>query len=222
MPATLPRNLQGFTELSKRLFVGYLVTQLYLSCQVTSSPTQREAKTAQKVPDRQGDHLKNTKDNKKPAAHFEADPFSQHRLIWRSDTDNSFTRGGLLLSNNTLRIVNDGLYFVYTQATFEGRGCPHGISISLSHGVALLSGQYPEETPLLSAQKTACGDLARGKTMSPSVLSSLGIVGPVWSRAIFQGGVFSLEEGDLLYTVTEGTDYVRLGPGEAYFGVYAL
>uniref|UniRef100_A0A6I8SSF6 Lymphotoxin-alpha n=1 Tax=Xenopus tropicalis TaxID=8364 RepID=A0A6I8SSF6_XENTR len=142
--------------------------------------------------------------NRKPAAHLEANPFIKNSLNWRSDLDNSFICCGLLLNNNTLHITKNGLYFVYTQATFSGNTCLEGDSIFLSHSVVLDSKQFAEKTSLLSAQKTAC------KT---SVL---------WSRSIFLGGTFALENGDILYTVTQGQNHLALYPGEAYFGLYAL
>ncbi|MEE6515269.1 hypothetical protein FKM82_023888, partial [Ascaphus truei] len=167
--------------------------------------------------------LKNTKQNKKPAAHFEGDPYTHGSLLWRSDTANTFARGGLTLRNNTLHVASAGLYFVYTQASFLGRGCPRtGGPVSLSHGVALLSDQYPQEMPLLSTGKTACRELAGQTSRPPAAKPGPDPADRTWARAIFQGGTFALEEGDVLHTVTEGGEYLRLGPGEAFFGAYAL
>ncbi|KAM4641986.1 lymphotoxin-alpha [Discoglossus pictus] len=189
----------------------------------------REAKDPHKATNEQGIHMKLKNSNRKPAAHFEADPYKTHSLIWSNDTNNGFIRGGLILVNNTLHISHDGLYFVYTQATFMASGCPQGEPIYLSHEVSLWSGQHSDQIQLLSAQKTACGEQAsvRSRHSKAGLLSRLqhrgsGIVEPVWSRTIFQGGVFALEKGDRLFTVTEGAAYLTLGPGEAYFGIYAL
>ncbi|XP_053330071.1 lymphotoxin-alpha-like [Spea bombifrons] len=157
---------------------------------------------------------KPTKGGKKPAAHFEVDSYKGNTILWRNDTDNAFFQGGLSLKDNKVYIPGNGLYYVYTQATFRGRKCP--AQSSISHAVLLQSGPYGQVINLLSAQKTACGEQP---TETPS--SDHGRT-QRWSRSIFQGGIFDLEKGDLLYTTTNGQEYLSWTSGESYLGVYAL
>ncbi|OCT67896.1 lymphotoxin-alpha [Xenopus laevis] len=198
----------------RRHLIGALLTFLCIICPACGTPTQRELHQIQKAPDQQGTQIK-VKDttSRKPAAHLEANPFIRNSLNWRSDLDNSFICCGLLLNNNTLQITKNGLYFVYTQATFMGDTCLDGKSIFLSHSVVLQSKQFGEQSSLLSAQKTACSEHRNPRSHASSM---------TWSRSIFLGGTFALANGDILYTVTQGQNHLTLEPGMAYFGLYAV
>ncbi|KAE8585342.1 hypothetical protein XENTR_v10021283 [Xenopus tropicalis] len=207
--------------------IGALLTFLCIICPASGIPTQRDVQQTPKANDQKGNQIK-FKDttNRKPAAHLEANPFIKNSLNWRSDLDNSFICCGLLLNNNTLHITKNGLYFVYTQATFSGNTCLEGDSIFLSHSVVLDSKQFAEKTSLLSAQKTACSEQRKqgmqrekGSLVSKPHATETSVL---WSRSIFLGGTFALENGDILYTVTQGQNHLALYPGEAYFGLYAL
>ncbi|KAG8448636.1 hypothetical protein GDO86_015642, partial [Hymenochirus boettgeri] len=160
--------------------------------------------------------------NRKPAVHLEANPIHKNFLKWESDLDNSFICCGLVLHNNTLHITKNALYFVYTQATFMGHSCLSGDTVFLSHSVVLQSKQFGDKSVLLKAQKTACGEQVKQPEQKPFPRPQVTRTNLEWSRAIFLGGTFALKNGDLLYTVTQGQKFARLGSGEAYFGVYAL
>ncbi|KAM8952757.1 lymphotoxin-alpha-like [Pelodytes ibericus] len=145
---------------------------------------------------------------KQPAAHYEADPMTLDYLLWSNDTENTFSQGKLSLRDNKVYIADNGLYYVYTQATFRGSSCSQRSSVLLSHDVVLFSSHYGLEVNLLSAQKTPCGELGQHTSN--------------WSRSIFQGGIFELQKGNLLYTRTQGEDYLSRDSGQTYLGVYAL
>ncbi|XP_063794697.1 tumor necrosis factor-like [Pseudophryne corroboree] len=154
-------------------------------------------------------------DAERPAAHFEADSITEGSLNWTTGGDNSFSQGGLVLTDNKLYIQRTGLYFLYTQATFGGDHCPPERENLLSHSLILHSKEHGEPMQLLDAQKTACGEQPRPTSASRQP-------GAKWRKTIFQGAAFKLNKGDFLYTVTKGSDYLRTDMGANYFGIYAL
>ncbi|XP_068105495.1 tumor necrosis factor-like [Hyperolius riggenbachi] len=130
-------------------------------------------------------------------------------VIWKNGRDDTLIQGDLTLveeeENMKVLINQTGLYFVYTQATFDCTRFiyrkPSHIS-RISHQVKLFSIKQNEDINLLSAHKT----ISTG--------------GPT---SIYEGGLFMLNSGDKLYTVTNSSDCVimkRKG-GETYFGLYA-
>lgn len=114
-----------------------------------------------------------------------------------------------------MHIKQTGLYFVYTQATFDIVACLKGKPILLSHAVILNSTRQGAIIQLLHAQKTVCEEKNAGKPKNAVV--TLG-----WRKSIFQGGVFQLEYGDVLYTHTLEMNYLLGQNGATYFGLYAL
>ncbi|XP_069491158.1 tumor necrosis factor-like [Ambystoma mexicanum] len=146
-------------------------------------------------------------ESQKPAAHLIAD-LSHKSLRWISDRGNAFMENGMMLEDNTLVIPARGLYFVYTQVVYYGGQCPAKGSLYLVHSVYKRSESYSVDMPLLSATKSAC------EGTSPN--------GQHWYESIYQGAVFSLEEGDVLSTRT--TQIANLDPKGAqnYFGVIAM
>ncbi|ELR50189.1 Lymphotoxin-alpha [Bos mutus] len=162
-----------------------------------------------------------TRGTLKPAAHLVGDPSTQDSLRWRANTDRAFLRHGFSLSNNSLLVPTSGLYFVYSQVVFSGRGCfprapppplylAHDVQATptplyLAHEVQLFSPQYPFHVPLLSAQKSVCP----------------GPQGP-WVRSVYQGAVFLLTRGDQLSTHTDGISHLLLSPSSVFFGAFAL
>ncbi|KAG5197059.1 hypothetical protein JEQ12_010513 [Ovis aries] len=139
---------------------------------------------------------------------FEGDPSTQDSLRWRANTDRAFLRHGFSLSNNSLLVPTSGLYFVYSQVVFSGKGCfPRATPtpLYLAHEVQLFSPQYPFHVPLLSAQKSVCP----------------GPQGP-WVRSVYQGAVFLLTRGDQLSTHTDGISHLLLSPSSVFFGAFAL
>ncbi|KAM7229368.1 hypothetical protein CapIbe_019484 [Capra ibex] len=149
-----------------------------------------------------------TRGTLKPAAHLVGDPSTQDSLRWRANTDRAFLRHGFSLSNNSLLVPTSGLYFVYSQVVFSGKGCfPRATPtpLYLAHEVQLFSPQYPFHVPLLSAQKSVCP----------------GPQGP-WVRSVYQGAVFLLTRGDQLSTHTDGISHLLLSPSSVFFGAFAL
>ncbi|XP_063289332.1 lymphotoxin-alpha-like [Pelobates fuscus] len=187
----------------RRQFWASIVTLLYLLSLASSSPVQSRASHSKVAKDNKGQRF-----NMKPAAHFEADPFVRNNLLWTNDTDNGINQGQLSLIDNKVYIPSDGFYYIYTQATFSGHSCPQLMQILLSHVVLLQHDPEDDDKILLSAQKTAC---VEGATTTSS-----------WRRSIFQGGVFKLKKGNLVYTNTTKEKNLNLEPGQTYFGIYAL
>ncbi|XP_018420262.1 PREDICTED: lymphotoxin-alpha-like [Nanorana parkeri] len=136
-------------------------------------------------------------------------------LIWTNNTESTFINGNLSLINNEVHINQKGLYFVYTQVTFEVVTCPKLTSFLLSHAVILKSIRQEAPIQLLHAQKTVCEEKKAGQ-------STNGQLGLGWRKSIFQGGVFQLEKGDKLYTHTSEMSYLLGLDGATYFGLYAL
>lgn len=154
---------------------------------------------------------------------------------WIKDVDQYHSEGGLILKDNEIVIPCEGLYFVYSQASFRvscyaDDGDHHHQSgprqmVHLSHSVKRWSDSYSSGTgpgdalnyeSILHSVRTACektpisagDDRAQGK----------------WFSAVYMGAVFHLNKGDRLKTVTEEkllTD-IDEGSGKTFFGVFAL
>ncbi|XP_075774412.1 lymphotoxin-alpha [Pelodiscus sinensis] len=141
-----------------------------------------------------------------PAAHLVGHSSAPGQpLRWRSDIDASFTRGGFRLANDSLVVPASGMYFVYFQASFLGAACPAGDArLILAHRVLLFSDNYRRDVPLLSAHKVACPG------------------GAPWYRSLRQGAAFALQEGDRLFTETEGETHLCPDRGSLSFGAFAL
>ncbi|PIO04598.1 hypothetical protein AB205_0083410 [Aquarana catesbeiana] len=127
-------------------------------------------------------------------------------IIWVSTPMNTFKTSSVILEENSLKIPQDGLYFVYTQVVYTGKDCLTMKATELTHTVNR-KGEYPKVTPLLTSTKTAC------EVKSPSI----------WHQPIYQGGIFQLDEGDILSTETSHIPLLSLNrSGQVYFGVLAL
>ncbi|KAM5146608.1 tumor necrosis factor-like [Mantella aurantiaca] len=127
------------------------------------------------------------------------------KLVWGSDPMNTFRDSKFKLKENTLEIPNNGLYFVYTQVVYTGRDCKTMKSEELTHTVNLKSG-FDSVAPILTSTKTVCEAATKN----------------IWHQPIYQGGLFRLEEGDILSTETTHTDLLNLNNGQVYFGILAL
>ncbi|XP_077339114.1 lymphotoxin-alpha-like [Lithobates pipiens] len=197
MPRTLPRTTWGLQRLA---------TALLLLCLLgldTANSTRKDRS-----------HRSRNR-GQIPAAHLEAVTPINGSLIWTNNTESAFVHGGLSLTNNEVHIKQKGLYFVYTQATFDIVACLKDKPFLLSHAVILNSIQLQDKIQLLHAQKTVCEEKIAGKPKNSAV--TLG-----WRKSIFQGGVFQLENGDVLYTHTLEMNYLLGQGGATYFGLYAL
>ncbi|XP_078497621.1 tumor necrosis factor-like [Lissotriton helveticus] len=146
-------------------------------------------------------------ESQKPAAHLIAD-FSNKEVEWISNKGYAFLENGMKLENNRLVIPSRGLYFIYTQVVYYGGKCAAKGSLYLTHAVLRRSEAYPVDVRLLSATKSACEGTAHN--------------GTPWYEPIYLGGVFSLEEGDVLSTSTSHTAHLDPKGAQNYFGAIAM
>ncbi|XP_048450205.1 tumor necrosis factor-like, partial [Rhincodon typus] len=142
------------------------------------------------------------------AAHLTASPSNENEnIIWQNESDSTFTEG-VEFRDNRLIIRSPGQYFVYTQVVFHNMGCEQQ-AIYLSHELAKLSPNYPEEAILLKATKSACHSRQRREP---------------WYKTSYQGAIFEFLEGDQIFSrVNEGmTRYVDAAEGKSFFGIFAV
>ena len=146
--------------------------------------------------------------------------FSNTKVEWKDGQDQSFHAGGLKLVKNEIVIPRKGVYFVYSQVSFRinCRVSPDQAqsleTIQLSHAVMRTSRAFDDKRPLLKTMRSGCKQFISEEEDS----------GERWYSAINLGAVFSLEEGDQLYTLTEShlLPHVEGESGETFFGVFAL
>ncbi|XP_069055206.1 tumor necrosis factor-like [Lepisosteus oculatus] len=156
--------------------------------------------------------LKQIASTKKAAIHLQGETSDDHSALqWLMDGQ-AFTQGGLSLHHNQVTVPRSGLYFVYTQASFRAACGPGSEALHLSHGVTRFSGSYQAPRPLLRAVRTVCGGGGGGG----------GEAGLRFS-ALYQGAVFSLEQGDTLSTHTSHLELLDdKEEGNVFFGVFEL
>lgn len=145
---------------------------------------------------------------------------------WMSDVDQFHSQGGLELKNNEIVIPRNGLYFVYSQASFRvscsGSDADDITSkhmVHLSHTVKRWSSTFGDDDEesyqtILHSVRTACQKTAGGDSNSDGS----------WFSAVYMGAVFHLKTGDRLKTVMEKKMLEKLEdePGKTFFGVFAL
>lgn len=141
----------------------------------------------------------------------------KEELVWKNDQGQAFTQGGFKLEDNTIDIPANGLYFVYSQASFrvscgdgdkEERG-----STPLSHRVWRHSDSLGGRATLLTAVRSACQLTAQEGGHSE---------GGGWYNTIYLGAVFQLKAGDKLSTETNQLSQLETDEGKNFFGVFAL
>uniref|UniRef100_A0A3Q2ZKJ6 Tumor necrosis factor n=1 Tax=Kryptolebias marmoratus TaxID=37003 RepID=A0A3Q2ZKJ6_KRYMA len=145
---------------------------------------------------------------------------------WTSNIDQSHSQGGLELDNNEIVIPRDGLYFVYSQASFRVR-CSSNADDSSSNSMIHLSHTVKRWTSLFGSDKddesyqtilhsvrTACQKTAGSDSGSKES----------WFSVVYMGAVFNLKSGDRLKTEMEEQMLKKVEdePGKTYFGVFAL
>lgn len=139
-------------------------------------------------------------------------------LKWADDEGHAFSRGGLKLVNNEIIIPREGLYFVYSQASFRvscGDSDTEGTSKNpthLSHRIQRFSKSVGGKTSVMSALRSVC---QTGAQVAGSAEHN-------WYNAIYLGGVFSLNQGDRLWTETRPLLELETDDGSTFFGVFAL
>lgn len=140
---------------------------------------------------------------------------------WTTQVDQSHYQGGLQLKNNEIVIPRNGLYFIYSQASYRV-SCSSSDTdgVHLSHIVKRWSSTYGNDDsgesyePILHSVRTACQKTASSNADEEES----------WFSAVYMGAVFSLSKGDRLKTVMEEKMLPNLEDesGKTFFGVFAL
>ncbi|XP_068189332.1 tumor necrosis factor a (TNF superfamily, member 2) [Antennarius striatus] len=165
--------------------------------------------------------------NARAAIHLEGryNPAMKTSVEWRSQVDQSHSGGGLELDNNEIVIPENGLYFIYSQASFRVSCSSNADDVTskrmvhLSHAVKRWSSTYGNDDTkkyyqtILYAVRTACQRTAGDPDQEGR-----------WFTSVYTGAVFSLSKGDHLKTVMEEMMLANLEdePGKTFFGVFAL
>ncbi|XP_073319470.1 tumor necrosis factor a (TNF superfamily, member 2) [Pagrus major] len=167
--------------------------------------------------------------NVRAAIHLQGEynPDMKTSVEWKNQVDQSHSQGGLKLDNNEIVIPRNGLYFIYSQASFRV-SCSSSDAddttskplVHLSHTVQRWSRTYGDNDAnntyetILHSIRTVCQQAA---SSSPDDEGS-------WFSAVYMGAVFNLNGGDRLKTVMEEKMLPNLEdePGKTFFGVFAL
>ncbi|KAG9279623.1 tumor necrosis factor-like [Astyanax mexicanus] len=145
---------------------------------------------------------------------------SNTSVEWTDSEDQSFSNGGLVLKNNEIHIPHNGLYFVYSQASYRvncnlktGESEDEESAVHLSHMVSRWSNSYPKYQPLLSTVRTACRKIHSSEDS-----------GEQWFSAVYVGAIFKLEAGDRLCTDMDSKmlPEVETESGKTFFGMFSL
>ncbi|XP_043995126.1 tumor necrosis factor a (TNF superfamily, member 2) [Gambusia affinis] len=164
--------------------------------------------------------------NSRAAIHLEGehDPTINTSVKWMNKVNQAHSEG-LQLKDNEILIPHDGLYFVYSQASFRV-SCSSNADdltsnrmIHLSHTVKRWSRSFGSNDErsyrtLLHSVRTVCqGTASKDPDSAGSRFS-----------AVYMGAVFDLKSGDRLKTVMEEKMLEKLeeDAGKTYFGVFAL
>lgn len=125
-----------------------------------------------------------------------------------------------MLKNNEIVIPQSGLYFVYSQASFQVScsGADSSPMVHLSHAVKRWSDAFSNDNrdesyrTILYSARTACQRTTSDDTDG------------YWYTAVYNGAVFKLNRGDRLKTQMEEEMLNLLDdePGQTFFGVFAL
>lgn len=149
-------------------------------------------------------------------------PAEKTAVEWVNNVGQSHSQGGLELEDNEIVIPEDGLYFVYTQASFQVSCSSENDNsqpmVHLSHSVKRSSLSYgnvkKSYKTILHSIRTACQ-----RTVSIDSEED-----GDWYSTVYMGAVFSLKKQDRLKTVTEEKLLPDLEDeqGKTFFGVFAL
>lgn len=192
-------------------------------------PGQKHAQTEIAAADKSDPHstLRKISSKAKAAIHLEGtiEEDVQSQLKWHSEQGQAFAQGGIKLSNNQIIIPENGLYFVYSQASFRvscsnpqntSPTSEENITIKhrtpLSHRIWRFSESIGSETSLMGAVRSAC---SQADYYGPEA-------GQGWYNAIYLGAVFQLNKGDRLWTETNQLSELETEEGKTFFGVFAL
>lgn len=141
------------------------------------------------------------------------------QLEWKNGQGQAFAQGGFRLEKNQIIIPQDGLFFVYSQASFrvscesdEEQGTGKRLT-PLSHRIWRYSDSIGSNVSLMSAVRSACQNTALEEVHSS---------GQGWYNAIYLGAVFQLNSGDKVWTETNQPSELETDEGKTFFGVFAL
>ncbi|KAG8004967.1 Tumor necrosis factor, partial [Nibea albiflora] len=133
--------------------------------------------------------------NTRAAIHLrgEYNPERTTSVQWINEVDQSYAQGGLKLVNNEIVIPRDGLYFIYSQASFSvscsSNDDDSDPMVHLSHTVKRSSDTYGTKNTyetILHSVRTAC---QKTESNNPDEDGK-------WFSTIYMGAVFSLNRGD--------------------------
>nr|WOL43029.1 tumor necrosis factor alpha [Osteobrama belangeri] len=167
------------------------------------------------TPTEQGKMLKQIAERTKAAIHLhgEHDSSKTESLKWVTGVDQSFEQGGLKLNDNMIHIPADGLYFVYSQVSYQIH-CnldetdeDEGAQKFLSHSIFRYTVAVEKWMPLQNSAHSVCQSQEDGKTTYST---------------IYLGAVFKLMEGDKLKTTTTRLNNIDDNYANTFFGVFAL
>ncbi|XP_063042175.1 tumor necrosis factor-like [Engraulis encrasicolus] len=145
--------------------------------------------------------------------------FPSNTVEWQSVDELSYVGEGLVLRENQIIIPRRGLYFVYSQVSFE-INCHAPLSTSTStepetyhlvHEVFRKTTKLQKMVTLLSASRSGCKH-------QPAEKDS----GKRWYGTINMEAIFQLDKDDCLGTTTHPISHVADGQGKTYFGVFAV
>ncbi|KAJ8367678.1 hypothetical protein AAFF_G00313780 [Aldrovandia affinis] len=136
-------------------------------------------------------------------------------VTWIANSDHGFIQGKLALEGNKIVIPHNGLYFVYSQASFYlkcgvKQGDPTGELLSVRYALLRWSDSYGRVwKPLLNTERSVCRR-AEGEGLGYS--------------GIYLGAIFKLQEGDMLATYVPNhlLSNVEENSGQTFFGAFAL
>nr|QIE07162.1 TNFSF3 [Lepidosiren paradoxa] len=150
----------------------------------------------------------------KPAAHLIGVPpinktFAHvHRLQWQSTAGHAFIRNGIHYSpSHSLIIPQQGLYYVYCQVGFRGKGCPSRTPLTLSSQIFHKHDSYPQPILLLAGMETVCG---KEKNQG------------IWYTALTQGALVHLDKSHHLYVNVSNPLLVDYVDGKTFFGIVQI
>ncbi|KAL7849189.1 hypothetical protein SRHO_G00208120 [Serrasalmus rhombeus] len=136
-------------------------------------------------------------------------------MQWMNGVDQSFSDGGLKLENNEIVIPSDGLYFVYSQASFDVPCQETESNTALSYSIRWSSPAAPsKEHPryLLMGVKSVCPPSLEEEEEDERHAYDI----------IYLGAVFRLYKGDRLSTEANHHAHIEKHNSKTFFGVFEL
>ncbi|KAB5550554.1 hypothetical protein PHYPO_G00055020 [Pangasianodon hypophthalmus] len=150
--------------------------------------------------------------------HVSNQPHKKRSPVWVSGVDQSFTKGGLKLEDNNIVIPHDGLYFVYSQASFHivcksSEEDNDSSNMHLSYRILWSSLTAPSKNKryLLHGVKSVCQTKTEEQMNGQPVYDS-----------IYLGAIFQLYKGDKLSTEANHLVGIDVHSAKTFFGVFEL